>query len=361
MNAILTTCAFGNPGEEGVKEASQGGGAAQSSPFDIFETMFGGSPFGGGGGGRRRRAKGEDVTHPLKVTLEELYKGSSRKLSMTRNVICTKCDGKGSKSGASAECSSCGGQGAKMQVRQIGPGMVQQMQTVCPQCKGSGQQINDKDKCEQCRGDKVTQEKRTLEVNVEPGMMNGQKIVFQGEADEAPDTIPGDIVIVLQQKEHTRFKRKGNDLFYEKELTLSEALTGFAFTIEHLDGRNLLVQSESSQSYNDGTYKAIVDEGMCAPGRPHEKGKLIIRFKVKMPSPSELGKDTLKELERLLPDKPAAPMDTDNAKEVNLQNVNPEQEARRQRRQQAEAQDDDEDEDERRGAGGGPGVQCAQQ
>jgi DnaJ family protein A protein 2 len=344
-------------GEEGLKEASQGGGGGGASPFDIFESMFGGSPFGGGGG-RRRRTKGEDVTHTLKVSLEELYKGSSRKLSMTRNVICNKCDGKGSKSGASTSCSSCGGQGAKMQVRQIGPGMVQQMQTTCPQCKGSGQQISEKDRCEQCRGDKVVQEKRTLEVNVERGMVNGQKIVFQGEADEAPDTVPGDIVIVLQQKEHPRFKRKGNDLFFDKQLSLSEALTGFSFKLEHLDGRQLLVKSDSKQSYSEGTYKCIQDEGICAPGRPHEKGKLIIRFTVQMPSPSEFGQDTLKELERLLPEKPSAPMDTDNAKEVKLHDVNPQQEARRQRQQQADAEEDDDD-DERRG--GGPGVQCAQQ
>jgi len=63
--------------------------------------------------------------------------------------------------------------------------MIQQMNTVCPECRGSGEMISDKDRCPSCRGNKVAQEKKVLEVHVEKGMQHGQKIVFQGEADEA--------------------------------------------------------------------------------------------------------------------------------------------------------------------------------
>ena len=88
-------------GEEGLKEGMGGGGGG--SPFDIFEAMFGGNPFGPGGGGRSSRSrqrKGEDVVHGLKVSLEDLYNGVTKKLSLAKNVLCPKCDGKGSKSGA---------------------------------------------------------------------------------------------------------------------------------------------------------------------------------------------------------------------------------------------------------------------
>ncbi|XVF17093.1 hypothetical protein REPUB_Repub10bG0088400 [Reevesia pubescens] len=91
--------------------------------------------------------------------------------------------------------------------------MIQQVQHPCNECKGTGQTINDKDRCPQCKGEKVVQEKKVMEVFVEKGMQNGQKITFPGEADEAPDTITGDIVFVLQQKDHPKFKRKGDDLF----------------------------------------------------------------------------------------------------------------------------------------------------
>lgn len=87
-------------GEDALKEGMGGGGGGHN-PFDIFESFFGGggSPFGdsfaggsGRGGGRRQR-RGEDVVHPLKVSLEDLYNGTSKKLSLSRNVLCSKCKG----------------------------------------------------------------------------------------------------------------------------------------------------------------------------------------------------------------------------------------------------------------------------
>lgn len=72
-----------------------------------------------------------------------------------------------------------------MQIRQLGPGMIQQMQQPCNDCRGTGETISDKDRCPQCKGEKVSQEKKVLEVVVEKGMQHGQKITFPGEADEA--------------------------------------------------------------------------------------------------------------------------------------------------------------------------------
>lgn len=95
------------------------------------------------------------------------------------------CFSKGSKSGASMKCSGCQGSGMKVTIRQLGPGMIQQMQHPCNECKGTGETINDKDRCPQCKGEKVVQEKKVLDVHVEKGMQNGQKITFPGEADEA--------------------------------------------------------------------------------------------------------------------------------------------------------------------------------
>jgi len=92
---------------------------------------------------------------------------------------------KGSKSGASSKCAGCQGSGMKVSIRHLGPSMIQQMQHPCNECKGTGETINDKDRCPQCKGEKVAQEKKVLEVVVEKGMQNGQRITFPGEADEA--------------------------------------------------------------------------------------------------------------------------------------------------------------------------------
>lgn len=67
-----------------------------------------------------------------------------------------------------------------------------------------------------------------------------------------PDTVTGDIVFVLQQKEHPKFKRKGDDLFVEHTLTLTEALCGFQFILTHLDNRQLLIKSEPGEVIKPG-------------------------------------------------------------------------------------------------------------
>ncbi|XP_031100557.1 dnaJ protein homolog [Ipomoea triloba] len=346
-------------GEDALKEG-MGGGAGTHDPFDIFQSFFGGgNPFGGGSGGRgRRQRRGEDVIHPLKVSLEEMYSGTTKKLSLSRNVICSKCNGKGSKSGSSMKCGGCQGSGMKVTIRQLGPSMIQQMQQPCNECKGTGETISDKDRCPQCKGDKVVPEKKVLEVHVEKGMQNGQKITFPGEADEAPDMITGDIVFVLQQKEHPKFKRKGDDLFVDHTLTLTEALCGFQFILTHLDGRQLLIKSNPGEVVKPDQFKAINDEGMPAYQRPFMKGKLYIHFIVDFPD--SLSPEQVKALEAILPPRQKSQysdMEIDECEETTLHDVNIEEEMRRKRAHQQEAYEEDGDDMH----GGAQRVQCAQQ
>ncbi|CAF2120700.1 hypothetical protein BRARA_C00985 [Brassica rapa] len=334
-------------GEDGLKE----GMSDRHDPFDIFSSFFGRN--------ERRQRRGEDVVHPLRVSLEDLYLGTTKKLSLSRNALCSKCNGKGSKSGASLKCGGCQGKGMKVSIRQIGPGMIQQMQHVCQDCKGTGQTTNDRDRCPQCKGDKVIPEKKVLDVAVEKGMQNSQKITFRGQADEAPDTVTGDIVFVIQQKEHPKFKRKGDDLFVEHTLSLTEALCGFQFVLTHLDARQLLIKSSPGEVVKPDSYKAISDEGMPIHQRPFMKGKLYIHFTVEFPE--SLSRDQTKAFEAVLP-KPAksamSDMEIDECEETTLHEVNIEAEMKRKAQAKREAYDDDDDEE---GPGGGHGVQCAQQ
>ncbi|VAI21420.1 unnamed protein product [Triticum turgidum subsp. durum] len=330
-------------------------------PFDIFSSFFGPS-FGGGGGGSsrgRRQRRGEDVVHPLKASLEDLYNGTSKKLSLSRSVLCSKCKGKGSKSGASMRCPGCQGSGMKVTIRQLGPSMIQQMQQACNDCKGTGESINDKDRCPGCKGEKVLQEKKVLEVHVEKGMQHNQKITFPGEADEAPDTVTGDIVFVVQQKEHPKFKRKGDDLFYEHTISLTEALCGFQLVLTHLDNRQLLIKSNPGEIVKPDSFKAISDEGMPMYQRPFMKGKLYIHFTVEFPD--SLAPDQCKALEAVLPPKPASKltdMELDECEETTMHDVNMEEEMRR--KAHAAAQEAYDEDDEMPG-GGAQRVQCAQQ
>lgn len=338
-------------GEDALKEGMGGGGGGHN-PFDIFEHLF-----GGGSSRGRRQKRGEDVVQTLKVSLEDLYNSTSKKLSLSRKVLCPKCRGKGSKSGTSGRCYGCQGTGMRVTTRQIGPGMIQQMQHVCSECRGSGEIISDKDRCPQCKGSKVTQEKKVLDVNVEKGMQHGQKIVFQGQADEAPDTETGDIVFVLQLREHPKFKRKHDDLYVEHTLSLTESLCGFQFALTHLDGRQLLIKSNPGEVIKPGQSKAINDEGMPHHQRPFMKGRLYIHFNVEFPDSGVLSPDHCRQLAVILPVRPSAhttDMDLDECEETTLHDVNIEDEMRRkQQQQQQEAYDEEDD--------AGPRVQCAQQ
>ncbi|KAK9903168.1 hypothetical protein M0R45_001179 [Rubus argutus] len=103
-------------------------------------------------GVKQRQRKGEDVIYHLKVSLEELYNGASKKVSFTHNRICSKCKGTGK----------------------------------------STKRKQDHRSCHKCKGDKVVGKEKTLLVHVEKGMRNRQRITFIGEANEAPDTIAGD-------------------------------------------------------------------------------------------------------------------------------------------------------------------------
>uniref|UniRef100_A0A0D9VJ34 J domain-containing protein n=1 Tax=Leersia perrieri TaxID=77586 RepID=A0A0D9VJ34_9ORYZ len=326
-------------GEDALKEGMGGGSSSDfHSPFDLFEQLFQGrSGFGGRG---HRQKRGEDVVHTMKVSLEDLYNGTTKKLSLSRNALCTKCKGKGSKSGAAGTCHGCRGAGMRTITRQIGLGMIQQMNTVCPECRGSGEMISDKDKCPSCKGNKVVQEKKVLE----------------------PDTVTGDIVFVLQLKDHSKFKRKFDDLFIEHTISLTEALCGFQFVLTHLDGRQLLIKSNPGEVIKPGQHKAINDEGMPQHGRPFMKGRLFVEFSVEFPESGALTPSQCRSLEKILPPRPGSQlsdMELDQCEETTMHDVNIEEEMRRRQQQyrRQEAYDEDDDED----AGPGPRVQCAQQ
>eukprot|EP00667_Euglena_gracilis_P011337 EG_transcript_11579 len=297
--------AYDRYGEDGLKD---GGGSGMSAQ-DIFSQFFGGAF--GGGGGRGGESRGKDVGHALPVSLEDLYNGKVRKLALNKQVICSACSGSGSKvKGKQSVCADCRGQGIRIIVRQLGPGMVQQMQTTCSTCKGEGVSVAPQDRCTACNGNRVVQEKKILEVQVDKGMKHNDKITFSREGDQHPDIkIPGDVVIVLQEKKHERFERRGQDLHMKKTISLMEALCGFSFPVRQLDGRVLLIKSQPNEVTKPGQIKAVPGEGMPKHRNPFDKGSLLIEFDVELPT--SLRPDALATLAKLLPDPKKADMDVD--------------------------------------------------
>lgn len=339
-------------GDAALKE---GGGMGGQDPSDIFSMFF------GGGGSRQREKRGKDMVHQLSVSLKDLYVGKVSKLAVQKNIICAPCEGRGGKEGSVSQCRDCDGRGIKIELRQFGPGMVQQVQRHCSACDGSGQAIKDKDRCKTCNGKKVVPERKVLEVHIDKGMEDGQRITFNGESDQQPGLPPGDIVIVIDEKEHPVFKRRGADLLMEMEITLTEALCGFTRVVTQLDERQLLIHSAPGQVIKDGSIKTIQGEGMPTYRNPFEKGRLFIQFKVSFPASNFTTPDKIAQLEKLLPARPPQPVPSADAEETTLQDYDTAtNDFGKSSKTNANAYDEDE-----RGGGhghaGGPGVQCASQ
>jgi len=319
-------------GLEGVEDDMGDGGD------DLFSSLFGGRRRRGGGQSGPR--KGPDVKHPLKVSLEDLYNGKTAKLAVSRDKIVGKAE----------MCLTCNGRGVIVRMRQIGPGMVQQIQQRCPACEGSGYTF------------KKEKERKVLEVNIEAGMQNGEKIRFHGMSDEQPNSEPGDIVFLLQEKEHPVFKRKHADLLIHKEITLVEALCGYEFLVEHLDGRKLLIKSRPGEiirpeaAQGEPFVKCVEGEGMPKKNTGGlEKGNLYIYFNIQFPTEGSLDDAACKALRSALPaPEPMAKFDPETVEVHETTPINLREFGRRDPGAGGDAYDSDDEQ------GGPRGVQCQQ-
>lgn len=182
-------------------------------------------------------------------------------------------------------------------------------------------------------------------------------------ADETPGMETGDVNFVIQQKEHELFKRKAADLLVTKEVSLNQALCGFAWKIKHLDGREVVIKTRPGQiieaeSTDDSTGRTlpfilkVAGEGMPSQGNPFVKGDLYIAFHVKFPSTLE--PDVIKQLRTLLPD---ADIEEDHDPETTEEAFMDDADLRHFGHGGAESADNAYDSDEESGQ---QGVQCQQ-
>lgn len=293
-------------------DKSRGGpGGPEVDLNDILSQMFGfgmGGPGGmpGGPGGPRRPRRGPDEEQQYKVTLEELYKGKTVKFAANKQIVCGQCKGSGGKDKAkSTSCERCKGNGFAEAYRQIGPGMMRRETVVCDHCHGAGTVFKEKDRCRKCKGKRTTQEKKVLEIYIPRGSMQGERIVLEGEADQFPDQIPGDIAFTLVEEPHDVFTRIGQDLSAELVVTLGEALGGFSRTVfKHLDGRGIHIERPRGKILRPGDCLKIPGEGMPLK-RGDAKGDLYLIVRVEFPEDGWLKEDSAYDaLAKMLPEAP---------------------------------------------------------
>ncbi|CAG8809412.1 25916_t:CDS:2, partial [Racocetra persica] len=182
-------------------------------------------------------------------------------VDISKQVICSDCRGSGAKSEDDViTCDACGGRGVKVVKQMLGPGIFQQIHST---------------------GRKVLRANEQLTVIIERGMKDGNTVVFEKESDEAPDTIPGDIIFKIKTLPHSMFERNGDNLYKKETISLIDALTGFERNFTHLDGRTVTIKRDTVTQPN--FVQVIKDEGMPRH-RTQLKGDLYVEYTVVFPS-----------------------------------------------------------------------------
>lgn len=277
-------------GEDAVKEGHAGGGDVDI--FDLLSGRVGGSRKSGGG-----KQKLKDTNHELGITLADIMNGKTSKLAITRDRLCGECNGKGGE--GVATCSACKGRGMVTKMYQMGPGMYSQSTAPCTDCRGEGETV--KKKCRKCNGKKTCKEKKILEVYIDKGVIDKHQYRFSGEADEAPGYQAGDVVITIKEKPHDTYKRKQADLAMTLNVTLKEALCGFERVINHLDGKQHVIQTDPGMIIGSGDVKTVMYAGLPLFRNPALTGNLFVHFDIVFPKSGNLSQQHINMLKQLLP------------------------------------------------------------
>ena len=217
-----------------------GGGFSMEDIFEQFGDIFGGAFGGGFGGGRSSRSRtvnrGSDIRITVKLTLQEVAEGVTKKLKINKTVACDKCGGSGAKDSSSyATCTQCNGSGYVITVQNSFFGRMQ-TQSVCPTCGGQGRII--KEKCSKCNGEGTERGQEIIEVKIPAGVSDGMMLTVRGKGNAARNGgVSGDLLVVIEEEHSPELIRDGNDLIHNLNITVTTALLGGEVEVPTIDGK----------------------------------------------------------------------------------------------------------------------------
>ena len=223
---------------------------------------------------KRKVPKGPDNTIDINVSLFDFYRGCEVAVNFKQQRSCTTCNAVGSLK--SETCRGCNGQGMKITIQQIGPGMIQQSAGPCSECNGNGKRVIQS--CSGCNGTKYKTNDKTLKVLVKPGFTHNQKIRFIEEGSDSADyEKPGDVILNLVQIKSNIFEWKDNNLHMTHSISMEDALLGFILHVkDHPSGKDIKLNWSGGSLQHNGTLTA---SGLGMPNLNNSRGNLIIHIK----------------------------------------------------------------------------------
>jgi len=286
---------FGHAGMSGSANGFGGANMTMDDIFssfgDIFGDAFGG--FGAFGGGRRGRRvnKGSNLRVKVKLTLLEIAHGTEKKIKVNKYDNCKSCGGSGADDPSSlSTCSTCRGSG---HVTRLTNTMLGQMQTtaVCPSCGGEGKTIIKK--CTTCYGEGIVQGEEIIKINIPAGVGKGMQMTVGGKGN-APRRggVNGDLLVVIDEEEHSELIREGNDLIYNLFISIPDAIIGTHVEVPTVDN-NVKIKIEPGTQ--PGKILRLRGKGLPEVNG-YGRGDLLVNVNVWIPK--TMSKDELKIFEK---------------------------------------------------------------
>ncbi|WP_110495924.1 DnaJ C-terminal domain-containing protein [Candidatus Karelsulcia muelleri] len=267
---------YGYSGSEGMK---------MEEIFENFGDAFSGSfsDFGFGFGNRKKIFKGSDLRIRVKLTLKEILKGVEKKIKVKRMKF--------AKGGEFLSCKNCNGTGKITRVTNTILGKMQTT-TACNFCNGLGKKIKKLPKGANNKG--LKKEEDLISLKIPPGVTEGIQLKISGKGNEAPfgNGISGDLIVVIEEIHHEKFKREGKNLHYDLYISFPDAVLGTFEEVPTIDGKVRLKIEAGTQS---GKILRLKGKGLPSI-EGYGKGDFLIHIKIW--TPNQLNEDQKKILEK---------------------------------------------------------------
>lgn len=275
------------------------GGFSMDDIFSMFGDVFGGhgGGFGGFGGGGQQAPKyrGSDLRLKVRLSLQEVATGVTKKFKVRKDVTCEHCHGTGAEGGSGTEtCPNCHGSGVEIRTQQSMFGMIQ-TQTACHVCGGEGTII--KNKCTHCQGEGVVKGEEVVEINIPAGVAEGMVVNVPGKGNAGKHNgVTGNIQVYIEEEPNEIFVRDGQNVIYNLLLDFPTAVLGGQVEIPTIDGSNVKIKIEPGTQ--PGKTLRLRGKGLPAvQGYGTGIGDLVVHISIYVPK--ELTKSEKKAIEEL--------------------------------------------------------------
>uniref|UniRef100_A0A6V7QWG1 Chaperone protein dnaJ 1, mitochondrial n=1 Tax=Ananas comosus var. bracteatus TaxID=296719 RepID=A0A6V7QWG1_ANACO len=267
-------------GADAYEQANSGGGPADpfgsagfEHPFgDMFTDIFG-NMFTMKEGGKMSRFRPSLVS--IELSFMEAVQGCRKNITFEADVLCETCKGSGVPPGTVPQtCKACRGSGIIFMRRGL-----YSLESTCSRCNGTGKIVSNF--CKSCKGEQIMKGKRSVKLDIMPGVDNGDTMKVSGSGGADPDrSRPGDLYVTIKVREDPIFRREGRDIHVDARISFAKAILGGSITVPTLTGNASLKVRQGTQP---GEKVVLKGKGIKTRNSAYY-GNQYVHFNVTIPS-----------------------------------------------------------------------------